>query len=752
VGNIRTQTTLVCGALAIAIAVSALLRGRVRTVHLLFAAFAADIGFWYLSQSAFFGLKQSPGWQTAIAILAVVLPQFALRLFEAMVPHDDGKRPRLLRFATALLVLIVPLIGLLSLRPEGSPIARVAIFFYVFALLTAGLWTLGQRGKHSPSRDTQRRVRFLVVIGAAAGLASLFDFAWFLTESLGWPPVGAVLSIVFLFLLAEALRHERLLDLYELLARLLIATAVAFLIALIFYFLAVELGQFKTMYLNVVLASIVIILIFDPLRERVEGAIQRFFRERFDLESSISALRRRLAHILDVEEMGATVMGSLEQSRRVTGAGLYLRDQDGTGFDRLAFFGPRVPARVEVATARALLDRLEQGPLALEDVERDVAFQRARGGQDDAGAAVLAAAAVLEGLRRGVVVGIRNEARETIGLLVVTDDRARDAFSPEEAALLAQVGAQIGVVVENSRVYQQMKERDRLAVLGQMAAGLAHEIRNPLGAIKGAAQLLADPPPDAQIDPASREFLGIILEEVDRLDRVVGSVLDLARPHEGGAVVPTDVNAVVRRTLQIISAEPGSEDLKHEVTLDPSLPRVVIDPEQLRQVLMNLLRNAGQAMKGRGKIAVSTRVRFGRGTRSGTALSDEPFVEITVADNGPGISQKVLENLFMPFFTTKEKGTGLGLAISQRIVQGAGGRIDVRTYEGKGSTFAVILPAAMDALGTPTPSPVSKLSPVSSSPNAFSIARAANGPAADANGGSAPASGADGPRRDGAAS
>src|SRR5262249_22796544 len=153
---------------------------------------------------------------------AVALPQFALRLFEAMVPHEDEHAPRLLRFAGVAFVLIIPVVGLLSLRPEGSPFARGAIFLYVFVLLTAGLSTLGQRGRQSPSRDTQRRVRFLVVIGAAAGLASLFDFAWFITESLGWPPVGAVLSIVFLFLLAEALRHERLLDLYELLARLLV--------------------------------------------------------------------------------------------------------------------------------------------------------------------------------------------------------------------------------------------------------------------------------------------------------------------------------------------------------------------------------------------------------------------------------------------------------------------------------------------------------------------------------------------------
>jgi two-component system sensor histidine kinase HydH len=108
-------------------------------------------------------------------------------------------------------------------------------------------------------------------------------------------------------------------------------------------------------------------------------------------------------------------------------------------------------------------------------------------------------------------------------------------------------------------------------------------------------------------------------------------------------------------------------------------------------------------MKGRGRIGISTRIRFGRGTRPGAGGPEETLVEVTVTDNGPGISQKVLQNIFLPFFTTKETGTGLGLAISQRIVQGAGGRIEVRSYEGKGSSFAVILPAAMEPLVTPVP-------------------------------------------------
>jgi two-component system sensor histidine kinase HydH len=221
-----------------------------------------------------------------------------------------------------------------------------------------------------------------------------------------------------------------------------------------------------------------------------------------------------------------------------------------------------------------------------------------------------------------------------------------------------------------------------------MAAGLAHEIRNPLGAIKGAAQLLAEPAHEG-VDPGSREFVAIIVEEVDRLNRVVGSVLDLARP-SGEAMVPIDVNAVVRRTLQIMKAEPDAADLDVESVLASELPRAAIDAEQLRQVLMNLLRNATQAVGQQGTVTVATRARSGRGARG---AGDDAFVEITVSDTGPGISRVVLEKLFLPFFTTKEKGTGLGLAVSQRIVQGAGGRIEVRSTEGKGSTFSVVLPA-----------------------------------------------------------
>jgi signal transduction histidine kinase len=292
------------------------------------------------------------------------------------------------------------------------------------------------------------------------------------------------------------------------------------------------------------------------------------------------------------------------------------------------------------------------------------------------------------------------------------------------------VAAQIGVAIANSRIYSRMKERDRLAALGSMAAGLAHEVKNPLGAIKGAAQLLEEV--GAGAAPEDNEFIGIILEEVNRLDRVVGSFLDYARPHTGNPI-PLDLNAAVRRTVQILSSQLTEGGVDIQLDLAEPLPRARIDPEKFRQVLMNLMQNAIQAMDGRGKLTVSTAVRRGAralaagstGERaSGPRLEPGPassqrrgahvveeleLVEISVRDTGPGISQKVLKNLFVPFFTTKSQGTGLGLAISQSIVQSSGGRIDVHSQPGSGTTFTIVLPGATDVLITPAPGQASPL-------------------------------------------
>jgi len=729
--DLRTRTQLFCAALALAIATSVLLGGRVRQLQILFAAFAADVGLWYLTQGLFLRYRTSL-WERSTELAAVLMPQLAIRLFAVIVPREPEpiltgdsppqtaappRRSRLIQIAS---MLAVPMAALVLSPYHEHDAARVALFVYVGGLIVVALWSLFNEGSASTSRAVRARTRFLAVVGALAIAFSLADFLYWIGAR-GLPPVGAVLSIVFLFVLAQSLQSARLLDLYDLAGRLLVATALAFCLAGIFWMFVSWVGRFQTMYLNAVLASIAILVVFNPLQNKVEEKIhQIFFRERFDLESAVGDLRKRLAHVLETREMTTIVMAGLERSRRITAAALYLREgasePGGAAYILEGHVGETPAAvRVEEASGRALLDRLHsKGTVVAEEVERELTDALDQG---DAHAAVHARDLYtrLDSIGGGVAFPVKDDDGELVGVLVVDDDRVRDAFTPEELSLLEGLAAQLASVIENSRAYARVKERDRLAALGAMAAGLAHEVKNPLGAIKGAAQLLAET--QAPKSPTAgnghaegdQEFVGIILEEVERLDRVVSSILDYARPRTI-EVEPIDINGAVRRTMQIL-APSHDEQVQVAIELAADLPEAKIDPEQLRQVLMNLVTNAVQAMGGRGRLTVVTGYR-----RTGRAIWPVTFehgvVEIRVADTGPGISGKVLKNLFVPFFSTKSKGTGLGLAISQRIVQNAGGAIDVQTTSGVGTTFTILLPATKvpDRASSPASEPMTPAS------------------------------------------
>jgi signal transduction histidine kinase len=419
--------------------------------------------------------------------------------------------------------------------------------------------------------------------------------------------------------------------------------------------------------------------------------------------------------VLEIKEMQQVVLSALEASRRATGAAVYVRDTIGRDFELGAHFGPVPPARIEPATAHPVFERLDSGvSIAFEELSRQIAERRrlGLGREAESDERLLAAAVVFGPFAQGLCLGVYGAEHALSAMLLVVDDRVRDAFSPDEVAILETVAVQMGVVIENSRQHRKLQERDRLAALGQMAAGLAHEVKNPLGAIKGAAQLLGDP--TGRLDVSEREFVGIILEEVERLDRVVGSVLDYARPSKGD-VGSFDVNAVVRRTLTVLASD-REDDWSVSTDLAESALLARADAEQLRQVLINLIRNAVQAMGGTGRVLVTTRLRQDRPPHPSAA--DAPgWVEVSVRDEGPGIAPQVLEKLFVPFFTTKAAGTGLGLAISQRVVEEMGGRIEVVSRPGAGSTFTVVLPRATEPISVGRPdvesagSPGSQLAP-----------------------------------------
>jgi signal transduction histidine kinase len=682
--DLRSQTSLLGAVLSLAVAATVLLRPRKRRVHWLFALFDLTVSAWYGTSFLARWAQGSLFWERLNLVFAVLLPLAAVQFFRAFLLSESRRSSQLNRAAVLLACGMIVAV-FTPLHP--SLFLGTLIFTYVFVLLGAALMLVYRAGQRARSRFDGARLTYLALVGTFAAVFTIAEYLPYV--GLDIPPVGTVLILVFLYVLSQSILRYRLLDLYELGGKLFVLTALSFTLAGILWVLVwLDPGNF---YLHSVAAALVLLITFEPVHSWVEQRISAvFLRERLDFERLATSLRRKLAGATSLDEVVSAVVVSLGESRRVTNGAVYLLDRERSGYQLAGHVGERPRGRLELAAARAFLERLSrEGALVLENVERE-REERAELRDDREAQTLDEVLATMRELNTSLVAAVRGET-ETYGFLCLRDDRLRDAYTPEEVVILRALAAQTASAVESLRLYERLRDRDRLAALGEMAAGLAHEIRNPLGSIKASAQFLAESGDEHGEAPTRRdppnEFLEIIVEEVDRLNRVVSSFLDYARP-TAGSHEPIDPTATIERTLQLLGPELGP-GVALELALEPTLPRVRIDPERLRQVLINLVQNAAQAMDGRGALAVRSSVR----TAPATDATSKRMVEIVVTDTGPGLPERVRENLFVPFVTTKDRGTGLGLAISQRIISAAGGRIEARSSEGAGTTFVVSLPA-----------------------------------------------------------
>jgi len=227
----------------------------------------------------------------------------------------------------------------------------------------------------------------------------------------------------------------------------------------------------------------------------------------------------------------------------------------------------------------------------------------------------------------------------------------------------------------------QMSRAEHLATLGELAAGLAHEIRNPLAGIAGVMDIIGrDVPPSS---PA-QEVLKDVREEVLRINRIVTDLLETARPKPPQMQI-ADLNTTVEHALMFAREQAKSKPIQFTFVKEPDLPPFAHDPSQIHQVLLNMMLNAIQAIDGPGTIEVTVERRVGAAA-------------VEVKDSGPGISTEVLNSIFRPFFTTKGHGTGLGLSLAKRIVEDHGGKIDVASMPGHGCAFTITLPLRLEPL------------------------------------------------------
>ena len=737
--SILSQSALIAAIITFALTVRMLIQERRTWLFYAFAVLSGLLTIWNAAQFMS-DLTSWHGWDRIGTVAALFIPVSALTLFQLFLDEQEPRRDPLWRAMAVGAVALTPfVIGLWS-----RPWVRTVVFICVFLGLYLCVVPFWKRQSTMQSSSDEARLKYLVGGGLLSITFAFLDFVPRL--DLWWeglnnaPALGNVILVIFMFFLSEMIIQYRLMSLSELFGKLMVLVPMAFVLAIVYVLLSLLSGETSPWFLvnTTIVMAFVLVILYEPMKVQVEERINRFlFRERYEFAHQLALLRREIANVVELDELTNLVMQRLENSLRVTQASLYLLEDDALGVRRVGSIG-EAPDRLDAVTERVFLERArERRFLVLRDLEDDLDEERKSNSGEQANIERMEQLIqTIKSLRAAVVIAIVSNDR-LVGLLNVNDERLRDPYAPEEIRSLVQIASQAAISIENSQAVASLREKDRLAAIGEMAAGLAHEIRNPLGAIKGAVQFLSisgsftpDDGFDDEDDESPEAFLDIIIEETNRLNKVVSQFLDYARPYRGDPE-QCDISRLVERVEPLFRTQAEAWGVAVEMNLVGSLPEASADPEQLKQVILNLALNAIQATgaqplepdsphadepleqrRGSGPRAPALTFTTGLTRRvhnTGGRLFARDMIEIEITDNGKGIPAEDQANIFIPFFTTKQKGTGLGLAISQRIIENLGGRIELDSQVGQGTTFRVLLPvwdsAARSLSDLPSPLP-----------------------------------------------
>lgn len=278
---------------------------------------------------------------------------------------------------------------------------------------------------------------------------------------------------------------------------------------------------------------------------------------------------------------------------------------------------------------------------------------------------------------------------DVIGVICADNIYSHKPITKEHVQLLSTFANHAALAIESADAYKELTEKviqlkdtqerlirsERLAVIGNMAAYVAHEIRNPLVTIGGFARTIMR----ASIqDNQIKKSAGIIVDEVGRLEKILANIMDFSKPVESVKVI-SQINEILENTCSLMEPYFKNGRIKLIKKFDMKLPKIVMDSTQIKQVFLNLMKNAVESMHKEGSLLIETMV-------------ESEYVKINITDTGEGMTTEILQNIFVPFFTTKVDGTGVGLAVSQEIIDDHGGHIKVKSVLQGGTTFSIYLP------------------------------------------------------------
>ncbi len=571
----------------------------------------------------------------------------------------------------------------------------LAYFFSVSAASLRKLYHGGYKAKEeSPPLEVTRNK--YVFWAFAIGYLASADFA----QSYGYEfyPMGYLFVSLWAMVIAYAILKYQLMDIAAIRTSeqaLPYGHALVLIPAYVVILLLIRLftGSMQYVLAGTLVATFLIFSgILVNLQKMTEKAVGKaLFRKTHDAYETLSTFSKALVRILDLKTLTEEIVRTLVKVMGIKSVTLYLLDKEKNAYAPVSssgLIGEDVTER-RLAASDPLPHHLEKMQVILvrEELEHVPPMSRAH-----------SLIATLHAMGADVCIPFINK-NVLVGFCVLGSRTTHQMYSDQDLSLLTTLAQATAIALDNAALYEELKRSqtlvrrsDRLRSLETIAGGFAHEIRNPLTSIKTFIQLT----PERKDDP---EFIGhfstVVAEDVARIERLIQEILDYAR-YMQPKFMEEDVNDVVASCLYFVRIKADTKSVLVQQDYAQELPRVTLDRQQIKQVLLNLLLNAIEAMNGSGGRLIVKTHRLAKSP-------DDTWVQIEIGDTGCGIAPADLDHIFDPFYTTKHaseerEGTGLGLTIAHQIIQEHGGHITVESELGKGTTFLINLPVTPVAL------------------------------------------------------
>lgn len=421
--------------------------------------------------------------------------------------------------------------------------------------------------------------------------------------------------------------------------------------------------------------------VFPKLRYHAEQTAEQYvFKNLNDYKRTIQELTKATVTILNKNALCKKIVSSISQAMDVSTASTFILDEEQNYYKLIESHGINNPNKLSCCfhSNHPFFSLLEQhGEIIIREE-----FERSQNLPD-----MQTILSTMNALEAEISIPLISK-NKLLGIINLGTKRNKKMYSHEDIDLLSTLGDSAAVALENTYLVENinktrtaMERADRLAQIGTLAAGIAHEIRNPMVAIKTSAQLL----PERYEDEEFRSyFSSVVVSEIERVTKKINNLLDYARP-ANPFFQKENINSIIDEMVAFLKNEAQKKGQSIETILSPNLPLITVDKEQIKQVFINLILNAIEATQQNGKIFISTQEQE-------KANGEVDFITIQVSDTGIGIPKEDWKKIFTPYYTTKASGSGFGLATTQQIIIKHGGTIDVNSRLNEGTTFTIRLP------------------------------------------------------------